>query len=439
VRGATTAVTIVERAPVAIGVLDNSWRLQQVNQSWSELLGHANDAASRRTLLDLIHPDDRPARQERLMALASGVIGRYHRETRLLRGDGGVCWGDLLIAPIHAPGGVGSQYIALIVDISERKLAEIQTAQQQQALAVIREREQLTHELHEGVGQLLSFVNLQAQTVRQLLARGDGATASLALDRLFDALDKAQTALQRLSSPPSSRVSLSGRPLLSQPAQPRAMRLLLVDDHQLFLEGLQNLLASYGVPLVGTARNGQEALEQARLLGPDMILMDLEMPVMDGIEAMRRILAELPATRVIILTADASEGRLIEALRSGASGYLLKSMSTAQFLESLEAVTRGELPLTPDLVVPVLRALAWPDPLAPRPPRVATEDAGQLTPRQLEVLTMVARAMTYKEVGAALALSERTVRYHMEEILKRLRMSSRREAIAFMTRLQRPE
>ncbi|TEU18821.1 MAG: response regulator transcription factor, partial [Anaerolineales bacterium] len=196
------------------------------------------------------------------------------------------------------------------------------------------------------------------------------------------------------------------------------MRVLLVDDHPLYLEGLRGLLASRGLHVVGQARDGLEALEQARSLRPDLILMDVQMPRCDGVEATRRIKAELPEAKIVMLTVAAEGDILFEALKSGASGYLLKSLDGAQFFSLLADVMRGETVLSPALANQVLAEFA-------RKPDDETVDTAPLTPRQHEVLELVAQGPTNQEIARALYVSEATVKYHVSQILERLHLQSR--------------
>jgi len=211
------------------------------------------------------------------------------------------------------------------------------------------------------------------------------------------------------------------------------MKVLLVDDHPLFLEGLQNLLAARGIEVVGTAGDGLEALEKARALRPDLILMDVQMPRCDGLAATRLIKAEMPTVKIVMLTVSEEDEDLFEAIKSGASGYLLKSLDADQFFQLLSGLERGEAPLSPGLAARILEEFARSAALA----GLAAE-AGKvtdLTPGQIEVLTLVAQGMTYREMGEALHLSERTIKYHMGEILKRLHLQNRAEVIAYAVRM----
>ena len=210
------------------------------------------------------------------------------------------------------------------------------------------------------------------------------------------------------------------------------MKVLLVDDHPLFLEGLQNLLATRGIEVVGTASDGLEALEKARALRPEVILMDIQMPRCDGLAATRLIKAEMPDVKIVMLTVSEEDEDLFEAIKSGASGYLLKSLDAGKFFELLSGLDRGEAPLSPGLAARILEEFAR------RPPAGSEtcEGVQELTPRQMEVLTLVAQGMTYKEVGAALHLSERTIKYHMGEILDRLHLENRAQVIAYAARMR---
>ena len=209
------------------------------------------------------------------------------------------------------------------------------------------------------------------------------------------------------------------------------MKLLLVDDHPLFLEGLRNLLNGRGIQVVGTARDGYEALAAARDLKPDTILMDLRMPRCDGLTATALIKSELPAVRVVVLTMSTDDADLYQAIRLGASGYLLKTQDTEGFFRSLEEVARGEVALAPGLAQRLMAEfsrLAAEDRRPDPPPE--QDHGGTLSPRQAQVLTLVGRGLTYKEVGSCLGLAERTVKYHMGEILDELHLKNRAEAVA---------
>ena len=216
------------------------------------------------------------------------------------------------------------------------------------------------------------------------------------------------------------------------------MKVLLADDHSLFLEGLQNLLTARGIQVVGTARNGLEALEKARTLSPDIILMDVRMPGCDGLAATRLIKAERPESRIVMLTTSTDEADLFEAIKSGAYGYLLKSLEAEPFITYLNGVMRGEAAVSREMAGALLQEFArQPHPPAgmdsPGQPAPVKREAGevQLTPRQFEILQLAAQGLSYKEVADRLCLSEHTIKYHMGEILQRLHLKNREQVVAY--------
>jgi two-component system NarL family response regulator len=212
------------------------------------------------------------------------------------------------------------------------------------------------------------------------------------------------------------------------PASPH-LHVLLVDDHPLFLQSLKVLLNTSGYEVLGLAGTGLEALKQARLLRPDLILMDIDMPDCNGLAATRLIKAEMPQIKIVMLTVSASDEDLFEAVKSGASGYLLKSQSAERFLELVAQVESGGAALPPELAARLLTEFAR------QAQHIATtpvEDApAELTPRQVEILTLVAQGLTYPQVGKTLHLSEPAVRYHMGEIINRLHLKNRTQVIAY--------
>jgi DNA-binding NarL/FixJ family response regulator/signal transduction histidine kinase len=458
----------------------------------------------------------------------------------------------------------------LRAEMDTRKQAQTQLLDQQRALAALEERERLGRELHDGLGQVMGYVNVQAQTVETLLAENKIESAQANLRRIVQAAQEAhadirsfilglraedtpqrdfwqalrdrldqfqatygiETGLNLPDDPitafgpaveeqllriiqealanvrkhaAASRVEVlasfdaaaahiviaddgvgfqpptssplaggteGGRPhfglrmmreratavggeveVRSTPGQgtcvlihiphlvPTAppdaelsglegVRLLLVDDHPLFLEGLRNLLVTRGFTVVGTANDGQAALHQARALRPDVVVMDVHMPGGGGLEATRAIKAELPETKVVMLTVDADDATLFEAIKSGASGYLLKGLNANQFCELLVGALRGDVSLSPGLAARIVAEFsrATPTPSLPRP---MGEGGGDLTPRQREVLGLVAQGLTYKEVGQRLHLSEKTIKYHMGHVLEKLHLKNRAQAIAY--------
>jgi DNA-binding NarL/FixJ family response regulator len=232
-----------------------------------------------------------------------------------------------------------------------------------------------------------------------------------------------------------------------------AVNVLLADDHRLLLEGLNNLLTAHGVRVVGMARDGLEAIALARAHEPDVILMDIRMPRCDGLAATRRIKAEMPNTVIVILTTSTEDQDLFEAVKSGAFGYLLKSMDADELVEALEQARQGVPPFSPGLASRLLSEFArladsvptgsrdaapsarWEDAhLSASAATSGSEDAAPaspLTSRQRDVLALVAQGFTYKEVGARLGLSARTVKYHMAEIMRQLHLEHRAQVLAY--------
>ncbi len=195
------------------------------------------------------------------------------------------------------------------------------------------------------------------------------------------------------------------------------------------MEGLRDLINRRGFEVVGTAKDGMEALIKARLLRPDMILMDLQMPRCNGLTATKLIKEEMPEIKIVILTMSDREQDLLEAIRSGATGYLLKGLQTEEFVEQLTSLALGGETISPEAAARVLeeayqngdRQLAAP----------VTNPEKILSPRQIEILQLVVKGNTYKEVAAKLFVSERTIKYQMAAIIKQLNLKNRAQAIAY--------
>ena len=219
------------------------------------------------------------------------------------------------------------------------------------------------------------------------------------------------------------------------------MKVLLVDDNRLMLEGLQNLLEVHHIEVAGVAVNGLESIELARELKPDVILMDIRMPHCNGLTATRLIKAEMPEAGIIILTTSTEDDDLFEAIKSGACGYLLKSIDTDELVEALNQVQQGTPPFSPGLAAKLLdEFVRASSPKGSIPSRSSGESseptsASVLNPRQIEVLSLVAHGLSYKEVGARLFISERTIKYHMAEIMDRLHLENRAQVLAFAGRM----
>ena len=210
-----------------------------------------------------------------------------------------------------------------------------------------------------------------------------------------------------------------------------AMTLVIADDHALFRDSLKSLLIASGLEVIGEAANGAEAVEQARSARPDVILMDLAMPEMDGLTATRLISAELPEVKVVILTASTEDEDLFEAIKSGAEGYLLKDLEADPFIELLQGVGRGEPALTPLLARKLLTEFAKPE----ARPSSQDKDPDALTARELEVLEVMVEGVTSnRALARKLGVSENTVKFHVRNILDKLHLHNRAQVVSYAFR-----
>ncbi len=207
------------------------------------------------------------------------------------------------------------------------------------------------------------------------------------------------------------------------------MRILIADDHALFRDGLRSLLEARGVEVVDEARNGREAVELARAHRPDVVLMDLAMPELSGLQATKLISAELPGVKVVVLTASEEDADLFEAIKSGAQGYLRKDLESGKLFDLLEGVAHGEPAFTPGFARKVIDELARPTP--PREEGLA----GLITDREREVLDLLVQGVTSnRELARRLVVSENTVKYHLRNILSKLHLHNRAEVVAYALR-----
>jgi DNA-binding NarL/FixJ family response regulator len=219
------------------------------------------------------------------------------------------------------------------------------------------------------------------------------------------------------------------------------MMVLLIDDNRLMLEGLKNLLEAHQIQVAGIAADGLQGLNLARSLQPDVILMDIRMPRCDGLTATKLIKAEMPDAKIIILTTSADDQDLFEAVKAGASGYLLKSIDAETLIEALAQAQEGIPPFSPGLANRILKEFAnlgsqsALPPTANQPKNFGEETRKPLNSRQIEVLTLVAQGFAYKEVGARLNISPHTVRYHMAEIMNQLHIENRAQVLAYAGQL----
>lgn len=203
-------------------------------------------------------------------------------------------------------------------------------------------------------------------------------------------------------------------------------RILLVDDQTLFREGLQTLLSTQpDFRVVGEAANGQEALRLCASLHPQVVLMDLRMPVLDGVAATRRLHAEQPEVRVIVLTTFDDDETVFDGLRAGAVGYLLKDTPSERLFEAIRATARGESFLQPSITAKLIAEFAR---LTAAAPKRAAALAEALSDREVEVLRLVARGSSNREIAASLFIAEGTVQNHVTNILGKLGVTDRTQA-----------
>jgi NarL family two-component system response regulator LiaR len=205
------------------------------------------------------------------------------------------------------------------------------------------------------------------------------------------------------------------------------IRVLVVDDHPVVQQGLSGLITPrYSMTVVGQAQDGDEAVEKARSLRPDVILMDLIMPGKSGLEAIVEIKQENPEARILVLTSFGEEDRVSAAIKAGALGYLMKDSSPDKLLHAIREVAQGSLFLPQDIALKLRQDLQHPKQDLPTPESILTE-------RELEVLKLVAQGLSNKQIGAKLVISEVTVRYHISNILDRLNLDNRIQAAVYAT------
>jgi DNA-binding NarL/FixJ family response regulator len=205
------------------------------------------------------------------------------------------------------------------------------------------------------------------------------------------------------------------------------VRVLVADDHALFRDGVISLLEAAGFEVVGQVGDGRAAVEAALRLHPDLVLMDIAMPHMSGLEALRRIKQEMPETHVVMLTVSNEDADLFEAIKCGAAGYLLKDLTTAQFLEMVDGLQRGEAAMTRQTTARLMKGFA-----APATPQI--QKVPSLTDREIELLRLVAEGMSNKAIAQTLSISQNTVKYHMKNITQHLGVQNRTEAVTYAIR-----
>jgi DNA-binding NarL/FixJ family response regulator len=201
------------------------------------------------------------------------------------------------------------------------------------------------------------------------------------------------------------------------------MRILLADDHALVRDGIASLLRAWGHDVVGQAADGVEAVRLAVELHPELVLMDVRMPMQTGIEATRRIKADQPEVAIVMLTVSEDEDDLFAAIKAGAQGYLLKNLESRQLRSMLEAVHRGEPAITPATATRIIEEFGRRD-------REASGDPDRLTEREVDVLRLVTAGLRNKEIAERLRISGNTVKFHLGNILGKLHAKSRTELAA---------
>ena len=214
----------------------------------------------------------------------------------------------------------------------------------------------------------------------------------------------------------------------------KTIKVMIIDDHPIVRKGLFDLLdVTPDIEVVGEAANGSEAIRMAKLLKPDIILMDLVMPGIDGTEAIRQIKSDNPAIRILVLTSFSEEEKIISAIKAGAVGYLLKDSSSQDLLQAIRDIYRGGSVFTPEVARKLIREMN-------KPPKL-TSRVELLTDREFEVLTLIGQGLTNQEIADELTITRKTVISHVSKILSKLHLSNRTQAAIYAVQkgLVRPE
>ncbi|MEW6717016.1 MAG: response regulator transcription factor [Chloroflexota bacterium] len=206
------------------------------------------------------------------------------------------------------------------------------------------------------------------------------------------------------------------------------MRVLVADDHSLFRDGIVSLLEASGFEVVGQAGDGEQAIQETRRLKPDIVLMDITMPHLSGLEALREIKTEFPDIHVVMLTVSDEDEDLLAAIKAGANGYLLKNLNASQFLEMINGLKEGEAALTRKTTARLIEGF-----------RITNQEKQKpepsLTTREIELLELVAEGLANKAIAQKLEISENTVKYHIRNILQKLNVQNRTEAVIHAIRV----
>ncbi len=209
-----------------------------------------------------------------------------------------------------------------------------------------------------------------------------------------------------------------------------SLRVLIVDDHDLFRSGLRNLLEEEGVNIIGEAAAGQEALEIVRELAPDVVVMDLNMPGMGGVEATRHISSIAPLTRVLMLTISDQDNDVIDAILAGACGYLLKDSSIQDLMAGIRAAALGESLISPTIAAKVLQRIR----ASSSQPEIESTIRSELSDREIQVLKLIANGKDNAMIAAELHISPKTVKNHISNILMKLQIENRIQAAVYAVR-----
>jgi DNA-binding NarL/FixJ family response regulator len=209
-----------------------------------------------------------------------------------------------------------------------------------------------------------------------------------------------------------------------------SLRVLIVDDHDLFRTGLRNLLEEQGVQIVGEAATGGEAVRLVREAAPDVVVMDLNMPSMGGVEATRHITSIAPLTRVVMLTISEDDGDVMDAILAGACGYLLKDSSIQDLMSGIKAASRGESLISPNIAAKVLQRVR----ATSTQPEIANTIRAELSDREIEVLKLIANGKDNAVIAGELHISPKTVKNHISNILMKLQIDNRIQAAVYAVR-----
>jgi DNA-binding NarL/FixJ family response regulator len=216
----------------------------------------------------------------------------------------------------------------------------------------------------------------------------------------------------------------------SDERQTESLRVLIVDDHDLFRTGLRNLLEEQGVQIVGEAASGTEAVKIVRDLAPDVVVMDLNMPGMGGVDATRHITSIAPLTRVVMLTISEEDSDVMDAILAGACGYLLKDSSIQDLMAGIRAASRGESLISPNIAAKVLQRIR----ATSTQPEIANQIRAELSDREIEVLKLIANGKDNAVIAAELHISPKTVKNHISNILMKLQIDNRIQAAVYAVR-----